>query len=118
YTDVPFMWRIGNGLVSYVAYLGQLFWPTKLAVFYPYAADHLSFWSIALALLLVIAITVLVCAQGKTRPYLFVGWGWYLIGLLPVIGLVQVGMQSRADRYTYLPQIGLYLAVTWAAADL
>lgn len=115
---VPITWRLGNGLVSYIAYVGQMIWPAKLAVFYPHAADSLPLWEAILTFLLLAGITVIAFALRKTRPYLIVGWSWYLICLLPVIGVIQVGLQGRADRYTYLPQIGLYLAVTWAAADL
>jgi protein O-mannosyl-transferase len=115
---VPFIWRLSNGLASYVAYLGQMFWPAKLAVFYPYAADRLSWREVALIFLLIAGMTTLFFACRRTRPYLLVGWLWYVIGLLPVIGLVQVGLQGRADRYTYLPHIGLYIACTWMAADL
>ena len=114
---LPLAWRLGNGLLSYVAYLWQMIWPARLAVFYPHAADHLSSWEVTLAVLLLGTITVLVFAWRKKRPYLLVGWFWYLIALLPVIGFIQVGLQGRADRYTYLPQIGLYIAVTWTIAD-
>jgi protein O-mannosyl-transferase len=116
--SLPFIWRVTNALVSYVAYMGQMFWPAKLAVFYPHHADSLLFWQLACALLLIIGVTLVVIALCKTRPYLMVGWFWYLICLLPVIGLIPVGLGARADRYTYLPQIGLYIALTWAAADV
>jgi tetratricopeptide (TPR) repeat protein len=110
-------WRIGNAFFSYVAYIGQMVWPVKLAVFYPLSADRLPAWEILLAILMIGGITVTVILLRKTKPYLFTGWLWYVIGLLPVIGLVQVGLQGRADRYTYLPQIGLGIAVTWAVVD-
>lgn len=116
--QVPLTWRLSNGLVSYIAYIGQMIWPAKLAVFYPHAADGLPLWEAILTFLLFAGITAMAFALRKTRPYLIIGWSWYLICLLPVIGVIQVGLQGRADRYTYLPQIGLYLAVTWTAADL
>jgi Flp pilus assembly protein TadD len=116
--QLPVIWRLSNGFVSYVAYIGQMIWPANLAVFYPHAADRLALWEITAAFLFVAGTTALAFALRKKCPYFTVGWCWYLIGLLPVIGVIQVGLQGRADRYTYLPQIGLYLAVTWTAADL
>jgi Flp pilus assembly protein TadD len=115
--ELPLTWRIGNALLSYIEYIGQMIWPVRLAVFYPHAADHLSPWKVTLALLFLGSITVLACAWRRAHPYLIVGWLWYLVALLPVIGLIQVGLQGRADRYSYLPHIGLYIALTWALAD-
>ena len=115
--ELPLAWRLGNGLLSYVTYIWQLLWPARLAVFYPHAADHLPPWDIVLSVLLLAGTTVFALVWRKTRPYLMVGWAWYLVALLPVIGFIQVGLQSRADRYTYLPQIGLCIAVTWTFAD-
>jgi tetratricopeptide (TPR) repeat protein len=115
--ELPVTWRIGNALLSYAAYLGQMIWPTKLAVFYPQAADHLSPWKVVLAVLLLGGITAMAFLWRRQRPYLLVGWLWYVVALFPVIGFVQVGLQGRADRYSYLPQIGLYIALTWALAD-
>jgi protein O-mannosyl-transferase len=115
--ELPVVWRIGNALLSYVAYMGQMVWPARLAVFYPHAADHLSPWKVALAVLLLGGITALAFVCRRRRPYLIVGWLWYLVALLPVIGFIQVGLQGRADRYSYLPQIGLYISVTWALTD-
>lgn len=116
--QLPFMWRVENAIVSYVVYVGQMFWPANLAVFYPHPENHLPLWEVALAGLLLIAITGLVFVLRKERPYLLVGWLWYLSILAPVIGIVQVGLQSHADRYTYLAHIGLYLAITWLIVDL
>lgn len=116
--EVPVAWRLSNGLLSYLIYIWQMIWPARLAVFYPHDADRLPFWQIILALLLLAAITAGAFVLRKTRPYFVVGWFWYLICLLPVLGVIQVGLQARADRYTYLPQIGLYLAMTWAVAEL
>jgi Flp pilus assembly protein TadD len=108
--------RVANAAVSYVAYLGKLVWPARLCAFYP-LRRHLPGveWLGALAALLVI--TGLVAWQWKRRPYLPVGWAWYLGTLVPVIGLVQVGAQSMADRYTYLPSIGIALMAVWLIAD-
>jgi tetratricopeptide (TPR) repeat protein len=109
--------RIANALVSYVAYLWMLVWPANLAVFYPYPLE-LAWWKPALAAALLIAITWFVLRSLRVRPYLAVGWFWYLATLIPVIGIVQVGGQARADRYMYVPMIGLGIAVAWGAADL
>jgi protein O-mannosyl-transferase len=114
-TDVlPLASRLHNAVVSYVAYLGQSFYPVNLAVFYPYPPNGGESLGVALALLGLITISVAVIHWRQTQPCLLVGWLWYLGMLVPVIGLVQVGTQARADRYTYLPQIGLCLALVWA----
>ncbi len=113
----PWTWRIGNALISYVAYLGQLFYPAGLAVLYP-RRDHLPSGQVLGALLLLTAITVSTLLWRRRRPYLLVGWLWYLAVLLPVIGLVQFGAQAVADRFMYLPQIGLCMALVWGVADL
>jgi tetratricopeptide (TPR) repeat protein len=109
--------RVGNALVSYVAYLGQMFWPSGLAVLYPLAARDIGISGVVLSLVLLAGISAGAFVL-RRRPCLLTGWLWYLVMLVPVIGIIQVGSQARADRYTYLPQIGLYLSLTWAAADL
>ena len=116
--ELPILERIDNAIVSYVLYIWQMFWPINLAVFYPHPENRLPLWAIISAALLLICATAAVIAVRKQRPYFLTGWLWYLGMLVPVIGLVQVGWQGRADRYTYLPQIGLYVAVAWAVADL
>jgi tetratricopeptide (TPR) repeat protein len=116
--DLPIATRINNAVVSYVAYIWQMLWPARLAVFYPHPENRLPLWEIIFSFLLLICITAAAIALRKQRPYLITGWLWYLGMLVPVIGLVQVGWQGRADRYTYLPQIGLYIAATWGTADL
>jgi tetratricopeptide (TPR) repeat protein len=116
--ELPFSFRISNALVTYVAYVSQMLWPAKLAVFYPHPYGRLPLWEILSAAGLLIIITVIVFALRRKQPYLVTGWFWYLVMLLPVIGVIQVGVQARADRYTYLPQIGLYVTMTWASADL
>ena len=95
-----------------------MLWPARLAVFYPYPQAQLPIWKVASGLLLLMAITIAVFALRRTRPYLLVGWLWYLFMLAPVIGIVQINLQTHADRYTYLPQIGLYVLIAWAIADL
>jgi protein O-mannosyl-transferase len=116
--QLPFAWRLENALVSYVIYIWQIFWPVDLAVFYPHPDDRLFVWQVALATGFLIGVTLIAFALRKSRPYLLVGWLWYLIMLLPVIGIIEVGLQGHADRYTYLPQVGLYLALTWLVANL
>jgi protein O-mannosyl-transferase len=109
--------RVANALVSYVRYLGKLLWPANLACFYP-RPEHWPMWQIIGAALILIAITIFVLRLMTRRRYLAVGWFWYLGMLVPVIGLVQVGDQAIADRYTYLPSIGLFVIVAWGLADL
>ena len=110
--------RLGNAAISYVAYLGQMFWPSGLAVLYPFTAGSVGLSKVVLSLVLLAGISGGVFVLRRRRPYLLTGWLWYLIMLAPVIGVLQVGWQARADRYTYLPQIGLYVLLAWAAADL
>jgi protein O-mannosyl-transferase len=112
---IPLHLRIANSLVSYVVYLVQFFYPAGLAAFYPFPAFDLplAFWKPVAAALLLIAISTTAIGWRRKLPYLFVGWFWYLGMLVPMIGLVQVGVQAHADRYTYLPQIGLCIAVAW-----
>ncbi len=107
---LPLWWRIGNALVSYVAYLGQFFYPTGLAVFYPHPSFRLPMGAVVAAALVLACISAAAVACRRRCPYLLVGWLWYVGMLLPVSGLGQVGGQARADRFVYLPQIGLCLA--------
>ena len=116
--ELPILERINNAIVSYVLYIWQMLWPVNLAVFYPHPENRLPLWEVISCFLLLICTTMTAIALRKHRPYLLTGWLWYLGMLVPVIGLVQVGWQGRADRYTYLPQIGLYIAATWAVTDL
>ena len=116
FDTVPFTARLSNAFVSYCIYLLQMVWPVRLAVFYPYV--ELPLWQQAVAALAVFGVSALVIRQ-RRRPYLAVGWFWYLGTLrLPVIGLVQVGEQAHADRYTYLPLIGIFLMAVWGAEEL
>ena len=116
--ELPILERINNAIISYLLYIWQMVWPANLAVFYPHPENRLLPWEIISSLLLLVCVTAIAIALRKQRPYLITGWLWYLGMLVPVIGLVQVGWQGRADRYTYLPQIGLYIAITWTVADL
>jgi protein O-mannosyl-transferase len=114
---LPLLWRAENAVVSYLIYVWQTLWPTRLAAFYPHPNDTLPLWEVTLASGLLGAITVTAIHFRSKRPYLFTGWLWYLVMLAPVIGLVQVGEQGHADRYTYLPHVGLFLLMVWGVAD-
>jgi tetratricopeptide (TPR) repeat protein len=117
-TMYPLTARVGNALVSYVAYVLQMLWPAKLAIFYPHPGEALPWWKPAASALVLALVTVAVVRARKTRPYLLAGWLWYVVTLVPVIGIVQVGLQSRADRYTYVPLVGLFWIVAWGGWDL
>ena len=111
-------WRIANAAVAYAAYLGQMLYPVGLSIFYPLFKGPPPAWKVVAAITLLSAISAAAVLTRRKCPYLLFGWLWYLGTLLPVIGLVQVGDQAMADRYTYLTQIGLYMALAWGAADL
>jgi tetratricopeptide (TPR) repeat protein len=115
---LPLTLRIGNAVVFYVVYLRQMLCPSGLAVLYPFTIGDVGISEVALSLVLLAGISTGVFVLRRRRPYLLTGWLWYLGMLVPVIGVVHVGLVARADRFTYLPQIGLYLLLTWAAADL
>ena len=108
--------RLSNALVSYAKYLLLTFWPNDLAVYYPFAG--IPAWQIIGAAFLLIGITVFCVSQRRIRPYLMVGWLWFLGTLVPVIGIVQVGGQIMADRYFYIPSIGLLMALVFGLADI
>jgi tetratricopeptide (TPR) repeat protein len=116
--QLPFLWGLNNALVSYVTYVWQMLWPARLAVFYPHPNDRLPVVEVLVAIALLVGISLLVIYLRRAKHYLVTGWFWYLGMLVPVIGLVQVGEQAHADRYTYLPQIGLYIMITWTLGDL
>ena len=110
--------RVGNALLSYAAYIGQMFYPVGMVVHYPHPGPNLKLQHVLLPIAVLLSITLAVGCLGWRRRYLAVGWLWYLGMLVPVIGLVQVGAQARADRYTYLTQIGLYIMIAWGLSDL
>jgi tetratricopeptide (TPR) repeat protein len=112
-TSRPIPARIANTLVSYAVYLGQFFWPVGLAVYYPHS-HNLPAWQVGGACLVLVLVSAAALLLWRSQPAVLVGWLWYLGTLLPMIGLVQIGAHARADRYTYLPQIGLCIAVVWA----
>ena len=113
---IPFSLRIKNALLSYVSYIRKMLWPSDLAIFYP--ASKISLGTAVAAALLLIGISFLVLKRMRRNPYLAVGWFWYFITLVPVIGLLQVGGQSMADRYTYIPLIGLFIMIVWGVAEI
>ena len=109
--------RIGNAFISYITYIGKMIWPSNLVVLYPHPGGLIP-WQVFGSVLLLIAITVAVIWRVKRSPYLATGWLWYLGTLVPVIGIVQVGIHAMADRYTYIPLIGLFIMVAWGVPDL
>jgi hypothetical protein len=118
FEDYPLGIRLANAVVSAARYLGQTLWPKDLAVFYPHPGRTLSAAEVAVAALLLAAVTLAAVHAARRRPYVLAGWGWYLLTLSPVLGLVQVGSQAMADRYTYIPLTGLFVASVWIVADL
>jgi tetratricopeptide (TPR) repeat protein len=115
--QIPLGLRVENAVVSYAAYIVDMFWPVRLAVFYPYP-QHVPVWQIGLSALLLLAISIVVLRERRSRPYLAVGWLWFLGTLVPVIGLIQVGAQARADRYMYLPMVGLSIMLAWGLREV
>jgi tetratricopeptide (TPR) repeat protein len=113
----PLVGRIENAFISYAMYLVKMVWPADLAIFYPYPAAR-PFWQVALSILFLAAVTGFVWLKGRTYRYLITGWLWYGITLFPVIGIVQVGFQSMANRYAYISLIGIFIIVTWGVSDL
>ena len=109
--------RIETALTSYVRYLGMAVWPSKLAVLYPHPTKLFPAWQVAAATLVLLLVTAIVVWQWRQRPYLVVGWLWFLGSMFPMIGLVQVGGQALADRYAYIPFIGLFVMAVWTVAD-
>jgi tetratricopeptide (TPR) repeat protein len=115
---VPLQERLANAVVAYVEYMGQAIYPAHLAVLYPYSEGGLSVAQVILALFFLLIISVIFFVWRKTYPFALTGWLWFVGMLVPMIGIVQVGSQPRADRYTYLPEIGLYILVTWGTMEL
>jgi Flp pilus assembly protein TadD len=114
---LPLTSRLGNALVAYLGYIEKMLWPSGLTALYPYSRSGYG-WRPAVAIAVLAAVSVMVLKAGRRRPYLPVGWLWYLGTLVPVIGIVQVGVQSMADRYTYVPLIGLFIMIAWGVVDL
>src|SRR5712692_2297627 len=116
--QLPLLPRIKNALASTVTYIRQTFWPVDLAVFYPHPHDQLNRWLVLVSAALIIGISLIAIFTRRNHPYVLVGWCWYLGMLIPVLGIVQAGLQGHADRFTYLPHIGLLILFTWTIADL
>ncbi len=116
FNSFAFPIRLENAIVSYVRYIAKAIWPVHLAVYYPHPETLLNPWQVAGASIVLLAITALVII-GRNRRYFLVGWFWFLGTLIPMSGLVQVGAQAMADRYAYLPFIGLFLMICWGVAD-
>ncbi len=115
---LPLSQRLENAIFSYVAYVGKLIWPTRLAVFYPHPEGSLAVWKVLLSAVVLVAVTALAWRSRNARPWLLTGWLWYLVAMVPMIGAVQVGRQAMADRYAYLPFIGLFIISVWGGAEL
>jgi tetratricopeptide (TPR) repeat protein len=113
----PMLVRIENALIAYVVYIWQTLWPSGLAVLYPYQRDP-ALWQAVAALIVLVGVSFAVVREWRKRPYLAIGWFWFLGTLVPVIGFVQVGLQSHADRYLYIPMVGLLMMLAWSAVDL
>jgi protein O-mannosyl-transferase len=113
----PVALRLGNAVVSYARYAQKIFWPQKLAIFYPLPSSW-PWESVAAAAVFLVAVSIIAILARRRCPWLAVGWFWFVITLAPVIGLVQVGLQAMADRYTYVPAIGLFIAVVWGVNEL
>jgi tetratricopeptide (TPR) repeat protein len=116
--QLPLLPRLKNAAVSLLVYLRQMVWPADLAIFYPHPHDQLNRSLVIVSTVLVVAITFLAFFIRRKRPYLFVGWFWFLVLVAPVLGIFQAGLQARADRFTYLPHIGITIALAWTIADV
>jgi tetratricopeptide (TPR) repeat protein len=116
-SGLSFPARVANAATAYTGYLGKTFWPTGLACFYPHPGEVRA-WPAIGSMLVLLAVTTLAVQLARRAPYFIFGWAWYLGTLVPVIGLVQVGMQSAADRYTYVPLVGVFVAIAWGLGEL
>jgi len=110
--------RVGNAFVAYVKYIGKMFWPRALAPFYPHPGSALRPWQVVAAVLVLVSVSALVYRLTRRHRYLGMGWAWYVVTLIPVIGILQVGTHEMADRYTYVPLVGLFVMVAWGVPEL
>ncbi|MEK9627592.1 MAG: tetratricopeptide repeat protein [Nitrospinota bacterium] len=115
---LPLQERFVNALVSYIKYLEMMVWPQKLAILYPHSYPALSLWKGLACAVILVCITIAVIKKVEQKPYFAIGWFWYLGTLVPVIGIVQVGVQAMADRYAYVPLIGIFIMVAWGIPEL
>ena len=116
--DIPFKYRLANAISAYVGYIIKLLLPVNLTALYPHPGSNISLTSVVISLLILLSISSAVICAARKRKYLVTGWLWYIGTLVPVIGLVQVGSQSMADRYTYIPSIGLFIILTWGLSEI
>ena len=115
---LPLQDRVANAIVSYMRYIGKMVWPQNLAVFYPFDIGNFTYLQITLCAILLLVISIFVIGFGRKQKYLLVGWFWFIGTLIPVIGLVQVGAQALANRYTYISYIGLFIMIAWGLPEL
>ena len=115
---LPFTVRLANALVAYISYIGKMIYPSHLSIFYPHPGFNLPLWKSIVSFVLLVAVSIGTLYLGRRRPYLMVGWFWYLGTLVPVIGLMQAGSQAMADRYAYVPLVGLFIIIAWGISDL
>ena len=118
FESFPLKTRIVNAFIAYASYLGKAVWPSRLSVFYPHQLNFISLWYVFGAALMIAGFLFVAVKTSKKRPYIFVGLLWFLVTLLPVIGIIQVGDQAMADRYTYIPLIGIFIIAVWGGSDL
>jgi protein O-mannosyl-transferase len=118
FVQVPVLLRLSNAVVSCAKYLSRTVWPWNLAVYYPFSRTGVPLWQLVCAIVLLTVITAFVLRQASERPYLLMGWLWFVGTLIPVIGLVEVGGAAMADRYHYVPSIGLFIALVFGLSDL
>ena len=115
---IPFKYRLGNALIAYAKYIIKMFCPVHLGILYPHPGSDLPVWQVIAAVCMLLLISLAAIPARRNHKYLVVGWFWFLGTLVPVIGLVQVGLQAMADRYTYVPLIGLFIIIAWGAAEI
>ncbi len=118
FASLPLRFRIENALISYVTYIEKMLWPSRLVMFYPHPFENVSVLYAAISAILLLAVTILVLRFAKNRRYLVTGWFWYLGTLIPVIGIIQVGIHAMADRYSYITLTGLFIIIAWLLPDL
>jgi Flp pilus assembly protein TadD len=118
FAQFPLKSRISNAFISYVKYIEKMIWPNSLTVFYPHPVENVSVLYVAISVILLLTVTIFVIRFAKLHRYLVTGWFWFVVTLIPVIGIVQVGSQAYADRYTYIPYIGLFVMLAWGLPQL
>jgi tetratricopeptide (TPR) repeat protein len=116
--NLPLNVRIANALISYMTYISKMVYPSQLAVLYPHPGGDFPLWEAMVSLGIIMLITAMAFLLVRRKPYIFAGWFWYLGTLVPVIGFVQIGAQGMADRYTYLPSVGLFITIAWGIAEI